>query len=123
MVMAPRVSVRSATRDDVRFFYEVNNDPVTRAQAIQTAPIPWETHTAWFERKLADPESHLFVGCLGEAPIGVVRFELKTPGLLVSIALLPSWRGQGLAAPLLEAGTVAAFARGVQKIVAFVRPG
>jgi UDP-2,4-diacetamido-2,4,6-trideoxy-beta-L-altropyranose hydrolase len=121
-VVAALLTVRRATADDVRFVYEVNNDPVARAQSLNTAPIPWERHVAWFEQKVADPQALMFIGCRGETPVGVVRFEAHPDGSLLSFALLAAERGQGLAAPLLEAGTRAAFEHGVQRVIAFVRP-
>ena len=73
------LTYRTAQPADARLYFDWANDPDTRQQSFNSAPISLETHTAWFTRKLADPNALLlcFTNETGE-PVGQVRFE-RTP--------------------------------------------
>lgn len=86
------VSLRPATYDDVRRVWVIANDPTVRAVSISTDPIPWESHRAWFEARLAGGQPLLIVA-IGPRSVGYVRFDEGPDGAEVSIALDPMHRG------------------------------
>lgn len=94
------VTLRPATLDDAQRLFDWRNDPVTRAMAITTDPVPWDGHIRWLTASLTNPARLLLVGQVDDTPIGTVRFDLADP-VLVSITLAPDHRGRGLALPLL----------------------
>lgn len=83
------------------------NDPATRAASKDKCEIDWATHSAWYDRVLADGGRIQLVAFVDGRPCGVVRFdpahdEQGNPsGHLVSINLAPEVRGQGLGVPVL----------------------
>jgi UDP-2,4-diacetamido-2,4,6-trideoxy-beta-L-altropyranose hydrolase len=97
------------------------NDPATRQQSFDPAPVPLAQHEAWLTNQLAQPARYLLL--LAEAtdtgaPAGLIRFaiteedtdnEAETTATL-SYSLAPACRGRGWAAPLLLAGTRAVLA-------------
>ena len=98
------------------------NDPATRQQSFDPAPVPLARHEAWLAGQLAQPARYLLL--LAEAtatnePAGLIRFALNTinepgtepePTATLSYSLAPECRGRGWAAPLLLAGTRAVLA-------------
>ncbi len=99
------ISVRPATTDDCRRYWEWANDPVVRAASFTTAPIPWEQHVKWFGARLAERVPLYVVVGDGGALLGQVRFDPQPDGAFaVGISLDVAARGRGWAAPALRAG-------------------
>lgn len=86
------VSLRPATSSDVRWIWEIANDPAVRLASISTDSIPWESHRAWFEARLASGKPLLAVQ-VGSQTVGYVRFDDGSHGTEVSIALDAHHRG------------------------------
>ncbi len=53
--------LRRARADDIRILWEWANDSEVRAASFSSAPIPWETHVAWFTEKMAPARSLIFI--------------------------------------------------------------
>ena len=94
------ISLRPATSSDVRWIWEIANDPAVRLASISTEPIPWESHRAWFEARLASGKPLLAVQ-VGSQSVGYVRFDDGPDGTEVSIALDARHRG-GLGGRILR---------------------
>lgn len=122
----PLVTVRPAVPADEGLLLEWANDPVTRASAFNTATISPDNHHAWFQSRLADPDTHrLFVVLRApDVPIGQIRFDRKGTGEWeISYALGRVHRGRGLGAAMIEAGMEALRrAVGPVALVARVKP-
>lgn len=117
------LSLRFAGPDDCRFFWEVNNDPAVRAQSVQTGPIPYESHETWYAAKLDSAVARLFVGCVGDRRVGVVRYDIQGDEAVVSVALKGAFRGRGLGKAIIAEATAAALGEEtVAHVTALVRP-
>ncbi len=102
------VAARLATREDSSLLLRWRNDPATREVSRSSEPVPWDSHTGWYERILENPDRELYVVERGTAPIGTVRFDaLEGSEWEVSITLAPEARGHGLSRPVLTAGEAA----------------
>ncbi len=99
------VVLRRASVDDARFVWEVNNHPSVRAQSVSTAPIPWESHEAWFARRIADAATLFFIATCGADPAAVVRFEVQDTEATISVAVAPTFRGHGLGSRVIASAT------------------
>jgi RimJ/RimL family protein N-acetyltransferase len=125
--LTPAVEVRPATAEDAVLLLTWANDPVTRAAGFHTEQITPDEHAAWLARTLTLPTRRLFIGMVGEEPVGQVRLDAGERGEAeVGISIAPERRGQGLGAGLLAAGIEAG--RGdpelaVERFVARVRAG
>ncbi len=116
---------RIATTADVQLYFDWANDPFTRQQSFNSAPILWEKHEAWFAQKITDPDALLLVFETGaNVPIGQVRFERFDEDLTedvengysgigsqkialsldeaISISVDAQFRGKGIASVLIE---------------------
>ncbi|WP_461094584.1 GNAT family N-acetyltransferase [Spirosoma gilvum] len=102
------LTYRTAKPTDAQLYFAWANDPDTRRQSFNSSPISLETHTAWFTRKLADPNALLlvFLNDTGQ-PVGQVRFE-RTPvadmpdEIVIGISVDANHRGKGLASQLIQ---------------------
>lgn len=99
------VQLRPVDSGDCETLFAWANDPGTRAMSFSTAPIPWDTHTAWFSAKLADPSCRMYLACAesGE-PVGHVRFDIEGDHAVVSIVVAPDHRGFGIGKDVLNLG-------------------
>ncbi len=117
------LTLRPASEDDVRFVWEVNNEPTVRAQSISTDPIPWEAHQRWFADTLERDDRDLRIVEDNGERCGVVRFDLDDSTATISIALAATARGRGLGTRSIDRGCEMLCERGeIDRILAFVRP-
>jgi RimJ/RimL family protein N-acetyltransferase len=124
--MTAVIKLRAVGQDDEAILLEWANDPATRDASRVQAPISAADHHRWLEGLLAQPdEARLWIGEIDRVPIGVVRFERRSPSAVeVSITVAPEARGRGLARPLLEGGLFGARdAFGPVPILADILPG
>lgn len=125
--LTPAVEVRPATIADAALLLTWANDPDTRAASFHTERIAPDEHAAWLTRTLAHPTRRLFIGMLGDAPIGQVRLDATDDGQAeVGISIAPERRGQGLGAGLLAAAVETGRrdpALAVERFIARVRVG
>lgn len=102
---APRVPLRlrPATRADSELLWLWRNDPTMRAMAKTHEPVPWRSHSAWFEKALADERVTLYLAEAGDGPAAMVRFDRQIADAVVSINVDPARRGQGVGRDALAA--------------------
>ncbi len=98
------LSLRPARADDAHIFYSWANDPEVRRQSLDTRPIAWSQHKAWFDARLASAASRLFVLLAGDLPVGQVRFDRHQGESLVDYSIDPLFRGRGWAVPMMRLG-------------------
>lgn len=97
------IAIRRAGPADAQALYGWRNDPRIRAHAFDPAPIAWDSHLAWFEAALQNPDRLILVASQHGADVGSVRFDLGGKRARVSIYLNPARIGEGLAIPILNA--------------------
>lgn len=99
------VSLRPVEATDEALVLEFANDPATRANSFNPAPIRVEDHAKWFAARLAQPDRcRMFVAQTGTIPVGLIRFELREHGWVIAYGVAPEFRGRGLATALLKRG-------------------
>ena len=123
LLAAYPLTLRRAVGEDARTLLEWANDPVTRQNSFQTEPIAWETHVAWFERKLTQDHCAFFIAEDGDQAVGTIRFELGDADTAeVSFSLAPAARGRGLAAKMLRLASFTALDEGFcQSVTGWVK--
>lgn len=89
------LAMRPARMDDAELLWRWANDPDVRGNAFQQEPIPWETHVAWLEGKLASGTSRLWVFSAGDEPVGQVRVDLEGEDAVIDISVASGRRGRG----------------------------
>ena len=120
---APQMVVRDASLADAETLLELANDPLVRRNSFSTAAIRPDEHRRWFERRLADPGSRIFLFTTpsGET-VGVVRFEEEDGVTVVSVTISRKWRGLGLGHRVIAMACRRFEAGRGGELVALVRP-
>jgi UDP-2,4-diacetamido-2,4,6-trideoxy-beta-L-altropyranose hydrolase len=100
------VRLRQVRADDRQLLWEWANDPDVRAASFCQDPIPWEDHVAWFDKKLLQNGSRIFVAEDDDAtPAGQIRFEQLPDGdWEIGISVAKAMRGRGLGGELIRLG-------------------
>jgi len=96
--------MRKAKRSDWKKLWDWANDPVVRKSSFNTDPIPLNTHKAWFDDKLKDPNSHIYILYTKRELIGQIRFDIMNGKAEVDITIDKEFRGCGLGTFLLVKG-------------------
>ena len=104
-LLGEQLLVRPATMGDAPQLHSWRNHPTVRAVSATQDTIAFDAHEAWMRAVLADPSRWLFVGLVGQLPVGSIRFDRLASGHLeVSLYLDPDLQGLGLGRHLLAAG-------------------
>ena len=121
----PKIRLRPAEPADCRRLFDWVNRPESLAGKLATdEKIAWETHEAWFARRLADGFAKIWI-VLDEtgAAVGQLRLERKGEAFEVDVFIVPGRRGAGVArAALAEALREAAALWPQAPVVARVLP-
>jgi spore coat polysaccharide biosynthesis predicted glycosyltransferase SpsG len=104
------LTTRLAGMADARILWEWANDPEVRNSSFHTEPIGWEDHVRWFERRIGEPTTRIYI-CADEdgALVGQLRVECHDRVGVIDVSIARNRRGEGLAAPLISAGVRRAF--------------
>jgi len=96
--------LRAASQVDAVVYFRWLNDPETRRQAFQAAPVAWADHAAWFDAALKTSARALkVVETPAGVPVGQVRFDgIAEDAGIVSFGLDPVFRGRGWGTRLLD---------------------
>ena len=120
---AALLDLREAAPSDARLLWEWANDRVVRDASFSPEPISWDTHAAWFEARLNDRATKIFIASIDDCAVGQVRFDVD--GLLaeIDVSVDGQERGRGLGPALIIAGVRELFGRTeAGTVVARVRP-
>jgi RimJ/RimL family protein N-acetyltransferase len=117
----PKLNIRPADAGDARRIWEWANDPAARANSFRPAPIPWEAHLAWYQGRLADPGTRIWILEADGAAVGQIRYERDDRGRAAEISFTvgAAHRGRGYGAALVGLTRDLAVAElGVEELVA-----
>jgi UDP-2,4-diacetamido-2,4,6-trideoxy-beta-L-altropyranose hydrolase len=116
--------LEKVSRDDFEILWEWTNDPGTRGNSFESAPIPWEEHERWCRLKLRDPNCTLWiVSTEGFGKVGVVRFDRKNSEATISVSLAPRARGKGYGSKVIRFACERILeSPGVNAIHAWIKP-
>ena len=96
--------LRPATSDDARRLFDWRNDPETRANSIDTEPVRWNSHIAWFNSSLTAPRRQILIAEIDGVPVGTLRIDDTETGREMSWTVAPEARNQGNAAKIVKMG-------------------
>lgn len=98
------VTIRPLGEADKQLTFTWANDPLTRQNSFQTAPILFEEHSKWFDAKMQDQKAYYFIGEVGSHPAGLIRFDFDTSenACIAGITLDRRFRGRNLGVEFLK---------------------
>ncbi len=94
---------RLAEEKDMLLYFKWANEPETRAQSFNPAPIKLEDHRQWFDRKMKNPKVILYILEYKGQAVGQIRFAINGVALL-SYSIDRNFRGRSLGKYLLKGG-------------------
>ena len=98
------LTLRRADRTDSADLFAWRNDPDTRANSRNTAPIAWPTHETWLAGALADADRRIWIAERSGGRLGTVSAVRRAEGEVeVSITVAPEVRGRGESAGMIRA--------------------
>jgi UDP-2,4-diacetamido-2,4,6-trideoxy-beta-L-altropyranose hydrolase len=116
--------LRPALESDSHLLWEWANDSAVRAASFSAAPIPWETHKVWFNKKLSSKCHILIAEDEERTPFAQIRFDQRSDGdLEIGLSVAKAWRGRGYGAEIIrEAARLMWNASSPVRLHAFVKP-
>jgi UDP-2,4-diacetamido-2,4,6-trideoxy-beta-L-altropyranose hydrolase len=124
-MVADSLLLKRVEPGDFKILWEWANDPLVRQASFEAAPISWEEHLKWCNRKITDASCCFYLASFqsGE-PVAQVRFDIENQEAIVSIGLASSLRGRGLGLAVLLKATALFFenSNSKKKIHAFIKP-
>jgi UDP-2,4-diacetamido-2,4,6-trideoxy-beta-L-altropyranose hydrolase len=116
--------LRNAETEDARLLHDWANDPEVRSMAFASDPIEWEEHKRWFEKRLRDPNTQIYVAVQDSEPVGQIRFDVVSDSAAeVDVHTKPGLRGKGLGTQIISLGVTHFFTKSsVQTIHAIIKP-
>lgn len=103
-----KLAVRKAKSSDEDFLFELRNDATVILWSVSGRGVSSREHHEWFSRVIDSPDHFLLIGEISSVhegdpqSLGMVRFDKLEVGYLVTIGLLPEYRGLGFGRRLLE---------------------
>ena len=85
---------RHATISDAKLLFNWANDHKVREASFYSAPIEWENHIDWFNKKLVDRKTHILIFYNEVASVGLTRIE-QNEYSVISISVDAAFRGKG----------------------------
>lgn len=101
MSVTQALSWRRARMEDADLLWRWANDPETRRNSFQKAPIPYAEHLAWLEGRIRSDGTRLWIFSDGDVPVGQVRCDVDAARAEIHISVAPEGRGRGYAKSML----------------------
>ena len=99
----PKLFCRKATLKDINLFYDWLNDSEVRKNSLSKKKnITWNSHKAWFKKKIKNKKAIFYIFSTTDSDIGQVRFEIKNKITTISYLICKSFRGKKLSKIMLS---------------------
>lgn len=97
------IRLRPTADGDAALLFAWLNRPDSLAASLDTsAPVAWDSHKGWFETRLADPHTRIWIVERDAIAVGAVRLQDKGDGPEVAIYIDAPARGAGIAGAALS---------------------
>lgn len=112
-----------AAGSDSRLLWLWRNHPGIRKNFFDQKPISWEEHRKWFDSRIKDNKTKIYIASIEKEKIGVIRFEVDTYIVKVSVNLNPSFFGKRLGREIIRLGTEIFFneTRTIKPVIAKIK--
>ena len=95
--------LRAASQEDVLLLWQWANDPVTRCNASVPEPISWAVQEAWYEEKIASPDTRFWILECRHVPVGQIRYDRTDADTAqINFSVAPAYRGRSFDTQLLR---------------------
>jgi RimJ/RimL family protein N-acetyltransferase len=87
--------------EDADMLWRWANEPMVRANAFNTAPIPYAAHLRWLVKRLCSSATRIWIFSDRGRAVGQVRIDLAGPTAEIDISVAPEHRGRGYGRAML----------------------
>jgi L-amino acid N-acyltransferase YncA len=116
-----KLKLRQTCENDIKTYFAWVNDAKVRQYSLDTKPIQWKQHKAWFENRLDDQKCLMFVMEADNLPVGQIRFENENGAARIDFSLDICVRGRMWAKKLVGDGITMARQYGIKNFLAEVK--
>ncbi len=101
------MKIRDAVSDDARMLFDWANETEVRKHAFSSKPLEWESHKQWFETRLSDSDSKIYIALSDEGEaLGQIRFDrIDTATAEVDVHTKSGLRGKGVGSQIIALAT------------------
>lgn len=95
--MGQAICLRLATAHDSKVIFDWRNAASVRQHAFNSQLISWQDHVAWYQKKMADPLTRLWIiEDASNKPVGQVRLDADGEGkAVITISIDDANQGKG----------------------------
>ncbi len=97
-------SLRNAELSDCDTIFSWVNDSTVRSNAFNSQVIELTDHKTWFNKKLADENSHIFILYFQNINFGQIRFDIENKTATISYLIDKDFRGLGFGSLIVKKG-------------------
>jgi UDP-2,4-diacetamido-2,4,6-trideoxy-beta-L-altropyranose hydrolase len=96
------ITIRKARIEDMDIYFNWVNDPFTRSNSIHTEQINYQEHENWFQNKINQVDSILFIFEENMIPVGQVRFDKENDALIVDYSVDKNFRRKSFSKVIMK---------------------
>ena len=97
------INIRFANIDDIKKVFDLSNDDLVRKNSIHKEKLEWESHIEWFYKRIVKQDEPFYiVEDENKNFIGQVRIDKSNNEYIISVSILPEFRGQGFAPTIIK---------------------
>ncbi len=96
------IDFRAVSLADCDLLYQWANDQSVRKNSFNSAKIDYESHKNWFQSKMKDDKSLLYIILSANRPIGQIRIEIEDDCGIIGYSIAAEYRGQGYGKSTLQ---------------------
>jgi len=97
--------LKKLCNEDMRDLFKWRNHPEVRKNSLNSEPILWQQHQAWFSNKINDSRSITYIAYYDDEKIGSIRFDEKEDLIKISVMVNPDYFEQGFGSKIIRSGT------------------
>lgn len=116
-----QLSTREAIKEDMLLVYNWSNDSLVRKNSYDSEPIKLDNHQKWFDSKVNNKNTKLYIVEYNSSPAGIVRYEVKEEHAVVGITIAKEFRGRKLASLFLSKTAKEYFNEFKKPIIAYIK--
>lgn len=114
--------LRLVTIEDVALLFGWANDPTTRANSFNSAPLDWDAHVIWWREALESPRRLAWLLVVDDRPVASIRFEEFGDEAKISLQVAPDQRGKGYGHRAVVEATERYVSTTSRRVIAEIRP-
>ncbi len=100
--MEKRLHFIKANMEYVDVVFRWANDKETRANAFNTAQIPYDDHVTWYRKKISEAETFFYICKYEDTNVGQLRIDLEEDKAVISYSVDKTQRGKGYGKRLIN---------------------